>query len=240
MHVLSFFISLQRNQLNISMLDYTKMPQRITDTRKRQDIDEELRFATRQVQDAINALRSLQGFTIPASADPKEWEKALTAATERKEKAVEAITDDPTITEEERKAKAKTWRGWHKQLAMYCATITSTIHAHPSLGWQYDEATATITPTADIFVLATEAATVDVPRGASDHALLIGNVQIAINGLRKWERAHNVAKQRLEALLNLTEEELAEGWATGFMFYDDTFATPQVLAARTYRENQYL
>ena len=238
--VLFFYISLQRNQLNISMLDYTKMPRRITDTRQRQDIDNDLRFAVRRVQEAVNALRELQGFTIPATADPAEWEKALNAATARKEKAVEAITDDPTLTDEERKAKAKTWRGWHKQLAMYCATITSTIHAYPTLKWTFDEATATITPTADIFALASDAATVDVPAEASDHALLLGNVLTAINGLRKWENAHNVAKQRLEGLLFLTEDDLAELWATGSILRDDTFATPQVLAARKFKEQSFI
>lgn len=222
------------------MLDYTKMPRRITDTRQRQDIDNDLRFAVRRVQEAVNALRELQGFTIPATADPAEWEKALNAATARKEKAVEAITDDPTLTDEERKAKAKTWRGWHKQLAMYCATITSTIHDYPTLKWTFDEATATITPTADIFALASDAATVDVPAEASDHAMLICFARDAVNALRKWEREHNVAKVRLEVLLNLEEDELAERWATGSIFYDDTFATPQVLAARQFKENQIL
>ena len=222
------------------MLDYTQMPRRITDQRKRQDIDNDLRFATRQVQEAVNALLALQGFTIPATACIDDWTNAVAAAREKKERAVQAITDDPTMTDEEKVKKSKSWKTWLKQVAMYSSTITSTIHAHPELGWTFDEATATITPSADIFALATDAATVNVPADATDHALLIGNVQTAIDGLRKWERSHNVAKQRLEALLNLTEEELAEGWATGFMFYDDTFATPQVLAARTYRENQYL
>ena len=77
------------------MIDYTKMPTRITDKRKQQDLDNDLRFALRRVQEAVNALRSLQGFTIPASADPKEWEKALTAATEKKEKAVNTQTKAP-------------------------------------------------------------------------------------------------------------------------------------------------
>ena len=216
------------------------MPTRITDKRKQQDIDNDLRFALRRVQDAANALRSLQGFSIPPTADITAWEKALNAATARKEKAVEAITDDPTLTDEERKAKAKTWRGWHKQLAMYCATITSTIHAYPTLKWTFDEATATLTPSADIFAIATAAATVDVPAEASDHAMLICFARDAVNALRKWEREHNVAKVRLEVLLDLDEDELAERWATGSIQYDDTFATPQVLAARTYREKQYL
>lgn len=222
------------------MLDYTQMPQRISDTRKRQDVDQDLRFAVRQVQDAVTALSDLQGFTIPATADIDEWTNAVAAAREKKERAVQAITDDPTLTDEEKTKKAKDWKNWLKQVAMYSSTITSTIHANPELGWTFDEATATIVPTADIFVLATEAATVDVPTEASDHALLISNVQTAINGLRKWENAHNVAKQRLEGLLFLTEDELAEQWATGSIQRDDTFATPQVLAARTYRESQYL
>ena len=231
---------MRHNKLKYSMIDYTKMPRRITDQRKRQDIDNDLRFAVRRVQEAVNALRSMQGFSIPPTADITAWEKALTAATARKEKAVEALAADPTITEEERKAKAKNWKVWHKQIAMYCASITSTIHAYPSLRWKYDEATATITPTADIFALASDAATVDVPAEASDHAMLICFARDAVNALRKWEREHNVAKVRLEVLLNLEEDELAERWATGSIFYDDTFATPQVLAARTYREKQYL
>ena len=231
---------MRHNKLKYSMIDYTKMPTRITDTRKRQDIDNDLRFATRQVQDAVTALRSLNGFTVPATADIDEWTNAVACAREKNERAVQAIADDPTMTDEEKVKKSKSWKTWLKQVAMYSSTITSTIRAYPTLKWTFDEATATITPTADIFALSCDAATVDVPDEASDHALLLGNVLTAINGLRKWENAHNVAKQRLESLLNLDEEELAELWATGAILRDDTFATPQVLAARTYRENQYL
>ncbi|MBQ8095949.1 MAG: hypothetical protein IJ243_02515 [Prevotella sp.] len=222
------------------MLDYTKMPTRITDQRKQQDIDNDLRFAVRQVQDAITALRSLQGFTIPATACIDEWTNAVAAAREKKERALQAISDDPTLQEEEKAAKVKKWKTWLKQVAMYSSSITSAIHARPELKWTYDEATATIVPTADIFALACDAATVDVPDEASDHAMLICFARDAVNALRKWEREHNVAKVRLEVLLNLEEDELAERWATGSIFYDDTFATPQVLAARQFKENQIL
>ena len=191
-----------------------KMPTSIVDERKRQEVDKTIRGAVKKLQSSLLRLNQEPDVQTPASACLEEWQAAMQAVNERREKASEHIMTDMSLADSERAQRLSAWAGWHKRITSYITTIIRILSEF-SAGWEWDETLQTITPTIDITKVAEEVATVPVPQEAREHVALIVIAQQAVEGLRAWEREHGCVKLHLEQLFSLSEEELAQRWATG-------------------------
>lgn len=216
-------------------LDPSMVPQTIINRNKREEADRDIRKTVASVQTAVRSLAEDSDVVIPASSIVKEWKAAAKAADVRLEKAKERILQDYGLAESEKQQKIAAWQGWHKRVSTQITHVVICLEKYPQAAWKYDEYLQNIVPTASLSAIADEAATVQVPKEAEEHALLLSLVYDAVNGLRQWEKEHGIDKKRLEELFCYDEKRLAELWATGAFTIDTNFDTPQIVAARELR-----
>jgi len=201
------------------VIDLEKIPSEIVDPAKRQAVDDAIRKAVRDVQTAI---RGLQKEDLHAtSATVEAWQEVKRALVDRRDKAWQHIKEDDSLVESEKAQRQAMWRGWYVTRASYCNTVLRDLTEYPQAGWSFDEVVKNIVPTKSLDAIADQAATVEVPKEARDHAVYITAAREAIESLREWERRHNVSKLRLDQLFRLNEKELATRWATGTVFSPD-------------------
>ena len=197
-------------------LEREKIPQKVVLEKELSQAVGELSKSVQQIQDAVQKLKEVQDFTLPTTADPNAWSEALKDADKRKDEALKAIEADLALPTNSKQKLAQDWKNWHKTVAINVNIIIRLVEKNPDCKFQWND---TIEPTAPILEVAEAQAVRDVPPEAKDHALLLAIVYDAINGLRKWEHEHDVKKVRLEQLLSLNEEQLAEAWAYGNIHY---------------------
>ncbi len=198
-------------------LDKQKIPEKIVLEKELNQAVGEISQAVKQIQDAVCALKEIQDITIPASADPNALSEALKDADKRKDAALKAIEADLALPTNSKQKLVQEWKEWHKSVAVNVNIIIRLVTKNPLCKFEWKN--GTIEPTAPILDVAEAQAVRDVPKEARDHARLLAIVWDAINGLRKWEHEHDVKKVRLEELLSLNEEQLAEAWANGNIHY---------------------
>lgn len=196
-----------------------KMPTSIVDPTHRQAVDDAIRKAVRSLQTAVKGLQKED--IQPTSATVEEWQQVKRDLAERRDKACEHILADDSLVDNEKAQRLAMWRGWYCSRATYCNTVLRVLSEYPQAGWQFDEVVKNIVPTKSLDEIADEAATVEVPKEAREHAALITIARQAVDGLREWEHTHNVSKLRLEQLFQLNEKELATRWATGSILRPD-------------------
>lgn len=195
------------------------MPSSIVDPTHRQAVDDAIRKAVRSLQTAV---KGLQKEDIHAtSATVEAWQEVKRALSERRDKACEHILADDSLVDNEKAQRLAMWRGWYCSRVTYANTVLRILNEYPQAGWQFDEVVKNIVPGRPIDSVADEAATVPVPPQAKEHGALITIARQAVEGLREWEREHNVQKLHLEHLFQLNEKELALRWATGTILQPD-------------------
>lgn len=200
-------------------IDRERIPAKVVLEKERTEAAGEIRLAIGSIHDAVRHLQDLQDFEAPLSADPNDWQEALKKADKRKDEALKAIASNMMLTQENKMELAVDWKEWHKKAATDCNTIIRQVTKLAACKFKYDLELNDIVPTIPTMEVAEAQAMRDVPPEAKDHALLLAIVYDAINGLRKWEHEHDVKKVRLEQLLSLNEEQLAEAWANGNIHY---------------------
>lgn len=196
-----------------------RIPAKVVLEKERVEAAGEIRLAIGSIHDAVRHLQDLQDFEAPLSADPNDWQEALKKADKRKDEALKAIASNMMLTQENKMELAVEWKEWHRKAATACNTIVKQVTKYAACKFKYDLELNDIVPTIPTMEVAEAEAMRDVPPEAKDHALLLAIVFDAVNGLRKWEQEHGVKKIRLEQLLCLDETQLAEGWASGTIYY---------------------
>lgn len=195
-----------------------KIPTSIVDPARRQAVDDAIRKAVRDIQTAV---RGLQKEDIqPTSATVEEWQQVKRDLAERRDKAWLHVKEDASLVDSEKAQRLAMWRGWYVSRVAYVNAVLRILNEYPQAEWEFDGIVRNIVPTKSLSAIADEAATVEVPKEARDHAVYITAAREAIESLREWERQHNVSKLRLEQLFQLNEEQLALRWAT------DTILSP--------------
>lgn len=200
-------------------IDRERIPAKVVLEKERLEAAGEITQAVKSINDAVICLQNLPDIETPVSADPNDWKETLKKTNKRKDEALKAIAADVVLTQNGKAELAGEWKQWHKQAATACNTIIKHLTNYPACKFVFSSSTQNIVPTIPITEVAEAEAMRDVPPEARDHALLLAIVWDAINGLRKWEHEHDVKKVRLEELLSLNEEQLAEAWANGNIHY---------------------
>lgn len=201
------------------VINLEKMPQSIVDPAKRQTVDEAIRKAVRDIQTAV---KGLQKEDIHAtSATVEAWQEVKRELSERRDKAWLHVKEDASLVDSEKAQRLAMWRGWYVTRVTYANTVLRILNEYPQAGWQFDEVVKNIVPTKSLDEIADEAATVEVPKEAREHAALITIARQAVEGLRAWEHNHNVSKLRLDQLFSLDEKELATRWGMGTILSPD-------------------
>ena len=200
-------------------IDRERIPAKVVLEKERTEAAGEIRLAIGSIHDAVRHLQDLQDFEAPLSADPNDWQEALKKADKRKDEALKAIASNMMLTQENKAELAVEWKEWHKKAATACNTIIRQVTKYAACKFKYDLELNDIVPTIPTMEVAEAQAMRDVPPEAKDHALLLAIVFDAVSGLREWEAKHDVKKVRLEQLLSLNEEQLAEAWANGNIHY---------------------
>ena len=220
-----------------------KMPDRIIDSQRRDDAAHAFHRAVQDIHTAVASLHTIEGFSVPFSANPDDWKNALQDATEKWKQAEKAIYSDLTLLDKDKQVKCQEWKKWHMALSMKVTDVIKNLKKFPQAQWSYNEELATITPTVDVEAVAEEQSIVDVPDEAREHARLISTAEDAISLLREWESSKGVQKMRLETLFSLNEEKLAERWATRSIFYPSFGDDPwerQIEVRRKFKEDQFV
>lgn len=203
----------------MNKLDRERIPAKVVLEKERLETEGEIGKAVKSIHDAVISLQNLQDFETPLSADPNDWQEALKKADKRKADALKAIASDIMLTQDGKEELAAEWKQWHIKAATACNTIIKHLTNYPACKFVFSSSTQNIVPTIPITEVAEAEAMRDVPKEAKDHALLLAIVFDAVSGLRRWEQEHGVKKVRLEQLLSLNEEQLAEAWANGNIHY---------------------
>lgn len=200
-------------------LDPAGIPDKVCLEKERTEAAGEIRLAISRIHDALRHLQDFQDFEAPLGANPNDWQEALKRADKRKDEALKAIASNMMLTQENKMELAVEWKEWHKNVVTACNTIIKHLTKFSACKFKYDVNNQDIVPTIPTMEVAKTEAMRDVPAEAKDHALLLAIVFDAVAGLRRWEREHGVIKTRLEQLLALDEQKLAERWADGSVFY---------------------
>lgn len=200
-------------------LDRERIPAKVVLEKERLEAAGEITQAVKSIQDAVICLQNLPDIETPVSADPNAWKETLKKADKRKADALKAIASDIMLTQDGKEELAAEWKQWHIKAATACNTIIKHLTNYPACKFVFSSSTQNIVPTIPITEVAEAEAMRDVPPEARDHALRLAIVFDAVSGLRRWEQEHCVKKVRLEQLLSLNEEQLAEAWANGNIHY---------------------
>lgn len=203
----------------IKFLNPEKMPSSIVGPTHRQAVDDAIRKAVRSLQTAVKGLQKED--IQPTSATVEEWQQVKRNLAERRDKAWQHVKEDASLVDSEKAQRLAMWRGWYVTRVTYANTVLRILNEYPQAGWQFDEVVKNIVPTKSLDEIADEAATVEVPKEARDHAVYITAAREAIESLREWERQHHVSKLRLDQLFSLDEKELSTRWAMGTILSPD-------------------
>ena len=221
-------------------IDPAGIPAKVVLEKERTEAAGEIRLAIGSIHDAVRRLQDLQDFEAPKSAEPNDWQEALKRAGKRKDEALKAIAANMMLTQENKLELAGEWKEWHKQVVTACNTLIKLLSKYSACKFVFDVNNKDIVPTIPTMEVAKTEAMRDVPAEAKDHALLLAIVFDAVAGLRRWEREHGVIKNRLEQLLNLDEQKLAELWAEGSVFYPSYQSDGLALEVRNKSVREYL
>ena len=219
-------------------IDITKIPEKIVLEKELNQAAGEINQAVRQIQDAVCALKDIQDFTLPTTADPNAWSEALKGSAKRKDEALKAIEADLALPTNSKQKLAQEWKEWHKKVAVNVNIIIRLVTKNQDCIFQWKN--NTIEPTAPILEVAEVEAMRDVPSEARDHARLLALVYDAVSGLRRWEQEHGVKKVRLEQLLSLDEVQLAEAWASGSVRYPSYQDIDKAMEVRNKSVREYV
>lgn len=222
-------------------IEPSKIPAKVVLQKERTQAIGEAKRDLAAMQAAANTLAGLPDFEMPTTANVEDWRQALATADRRKEAAYKAIESDARLTATEKELSRKEWATWHRSIATACNTITRALAEYKGM-FAFDPASHTFTPSADLYAAIDDKISRPVPQEAKDHAQLICRVADSLAALREWESKNNICKLRLEKLLSLDEEQLAETWADGGIFYpapSDGWEA-RCLAGRKLAEAQYV
>lgn len=221
-------------------IDPAGIPAKVCLEKERTEAAGEIRLAIGSIHDAVRRLQDLQDFEAPKSAEPNDWQEALKRADKRKDEALKAIASNMMLTQENKMELAVEWKEWHKNVVTSCNSIIKHLTKFSACKFVYDVNNKDIVPSISTMEVAEAKAMRDVPVEAKDHAFLLCVVYDAINGLRQWEKEHGVIKTRLEQLLNLDEQKLAERWAEGSVFYPSYQSDGLALEVRNKSVREYI
>ena len=221
-------------------IDPAGIPAKVCLEKERTEAAGEIRLAISRIHDALRHLQDFQDFEAPLSANPNDWQEALKKADKRKDEALKAIASNMMLPQENKMELVGDWKEWHKNVVTSCNTIIKHLTKFSACKFKYDVNNQDIVPTIPTMEVAEAKAMRDVPVEAKDHAFLLCVVYDAINGLRQWEKEHGVIKNRLEQLLDLDEQKLAERWAEGSVFYPSYQSDGLVLEVRNKSVREYI
>lgn len=186
------------------------MPTTIIIDSERRKVDEALRLALQNAQCAYSALRELED--LGAVPEPhnctSQWLDCIIS------KKKEAVNNADFLTKEQRLSIIEQWEKLAKTASGYVGVIQSFIAGIPFSQYGYDKETANIN-IKDFATLVDSRCVRYVPAEARTHWQLVQNAKKAIQDLRKWEKAADLKKYRLEELFDMTPQLIAEEWATG-------------------------
>lgn len=186
------------------------MPTTIIIDSERRKVDEALRLALQNAQCAYSALRELED--LGAVPEPhnctSQWLDCIIS------KKKEAVNNADFLTKEQRLSIIEQWEKLAKTASGYVGVIQSFIAGIPFSQYGYDKETANIN-IKDFATLVDSRCVRSVPAEARTHWQLVQNAKKAIQDLRKWEKAADLKKYRLEELFDMTPQLIAEEWATG-------------------------
>lgn len=200
-------------------IDPQKLPDKVVLLKEQTEAVREIQQAVRTLNEDLISLAALQPFEAPQSANPDEWRESLSTAGKRLTDALGAIQKDLMLTEEGKAQLVSEWKRWHKLVAVHVNSIIRTLEKYAACEFVFCPETQSIAPSVRVEDVAEIQATRPVPEEAQDHARLLCCVHDAVLNLRQWEAEHNIRKIRLEELLNLDEQSLAEVWVSGAVFY---------------------
>jgi hypothetical protein len=191
------------------------VPSTVIIQQHRDEVLGELRQSIKAIQTSINALKTISDFSVPQSADPAQWAKALAAANERKDTAYRAINDNLAFTCEQKAESLKAWRSWHFVISKHIGGIIRALQKWPTAAWRWDMQGQNIVPGCSTYSIADMMATKPVPPECQEHAEKVDAVRQSILTLREWEQQHGIRKLPIEPLLKTDIESLCVQWATG-------------------------
>lgn len=225
----------------MNKIEPSKIPANVVLQKERTQAIGEAKRDAAAMQAAANTLAGLPDFEMPNTVNVEDWRQALATADRRKDAAYKAIEADARLTSNEKTESRKEWAAWHRSITTACNTIVRALAEYTGM-FAFDPSSHTFTPSPDLFNAIDEKISRPVPQACKDHALLICRVADALAALREWESKNNVRKLRLEELLSLDEEKLAEAWADGSIFYpapSDGWEA-RCIAGRKLAESQYV
>ncbi len=191
------------------MESFKKMPERIISQQKRQKADADIRACIRAVQQAIANLSATRDYVLPHDIT------AITAAdvSAQSEKHITAITTDMILTDEEKKAKKKSWQGVRALQLRYVRVIETELQKFPQLQWQYFAAGNTFIPANSIADITAEMATFSVPAEIAEFYDLLCATTQQVQLLQREMKKNGLVMNGLSFMQFYdTPEKLAEAW----------------------------
>lgn len=174
------------------------------------------RRSLRKAQEALYQLNALADYPTPSTLADVTTSNLL-AFVEQRIKAVEA-TDLYTISEKEE--RANNWTEWRVKTMPYVGAVESFVNDWQDVAPVLDTSDMTIL-TSDITESLTHRYIVEVPLQAHTHLALIEDVKKSIRALRQWEKEQDLKKIPLKELVDTSEENLLQSWASGFIKVND-------------------
>ena len=174
------------------------------------------RRSLRKAQEALYQLNALADYPTPSTLADVTTSNLLAFVAQRIN-AVEA-TDLYTISEKEE--RANNWTEWQVNTMPYVVTIESFFNDWQDVSPVLDTSDMTIL-TSDINESLTPRFTVEIPLQAHAHLTLIEDVKKSIRALRQWEKEQDLKKIPLKELVNTSEDNLLQSWASGFIKVND-------------------
>jgi hypothetical protein len=172
--------------------------------------------ALQRAQEALYQLNALADYPTPSTlADVTT--KSLVAFVEQRIKAVMATSLYTTL---EKEKITNNWIEWKVKAMPYVGAVESFVNDWQDVFPVLDTSDMTIL-TSDITESLTHRYIVEVPLQAHAHLALIEDVKKSIRALRQWEKEQDLKKIPLKELVNTSEDNLLQSWASGFIKVND-------------------
>lgn len=195
-----------------------KLPNTVCNERERREVDEKVRAALREAQDAYKALRELPNIgDVPEAHNcTEEWVGQVWQTKK------DAVLHADHLTEEQQTKQMGVWKYWLREVYKYTRILQNYLQSIPNEQYIWD-ASLHIFHLRNIDELVTERSTHDVPSDAHEHWELVLRVSEAIAALREWETDHDTKRMRLEDLITMSADTFAYVWAKNNMIVDHSY-----------------
>ncbi len=146
------------------MIEQKQMPKSIISEKLREDADTNIRRSIRALQTAVTNLTKSRDYKMPTSIE------LVTSADLQQQIAVhiEAIEQDMGLSDEEKKARKRSWQGTRAAASKFIGQINAVLQEWPQIKWQYYAPANNFVPSNSIDEITAEMATCNVPDEAGE------------------------------------------------------------------------